>query len=184
MNIPMQRGFLIGTAAMATTLTAANFLVRIPINDWLTWAAFCYPVIYLICDCVNRFYGAALARRVVAAGFAIGLPLSFIFVYWDSENALLAARIAGASGGAYLVSQLLDVAVFDRLRRREWWRAPLTSSALASVVDALIFFSLAFAGTGLPWFTWMLGNLMAKAVMLFLLLPPYRALTARATPAT
>ena len=81
-----------------------------------------------------------------------------------------------------MISQLLDVAVFDKLRRREWWRAPLTSSALASVVDALIFFSAAFAGTGLPWFTWMLGNLMAKAVMLFLLLPPYRALTARAAP--
>ena len=175
------RGFFVGAMAMAAALTAANFLVRFPINDWLTWAAFCYPVIYLICDCVNRFYGAALARRVVATGFVVGLPLSFAFVYWNSENAVIAARIAGASGFAYLVSQLLDVAVFDKLRRREWWRAPLVSSTLASIVDALIFFSIAFAGTGLPWFTWMLGNLAAKAVMLFLLLPPYRAITARAT---
>ena len=175
-----RRGFFAGATAMAAALTAANFLVRFPINDWLTWAAFCYPVVYLVCDCVNRFYGAALARRVVAAGFAVGLPLSFVFVYWDSENAVLAARIAGASGSAYLVSQLLDVAVFDKLRRREWWRPPLASSALASVVDALIFFSIAFAGTGLPWPTWMLGNLAAKAAMLLLLLPPYRAITARA----
>ena len=176
-------GFFVGAAAMAATLTAANFLVRFPINDWLTWAAFCYPAVYLVCDCVNRFYGAALARRVVAVGFAVGLPLSFAFVYWESGNAVIAARIAGASGFAYLASQLLDVAVFDKLRRREWWRPPLASSALASVVDALIFFSIAFAGTGLPWFTWMLGNLAAKAAMLFLLLPPYRAITARAAQA-
>lgn len=175
-----RRGFFIGAAAMAAALAAANYLVRFPINDWLTWAAFCYPAVYLICDCVNRLRGAALARRVVAAGFAAGLPLSFVFVYWDSGNAALAARIAGASGAAYLISQLLDVAVFDKLRRREWWRAPLVSSSLASAVDALIFFAVAFAGSGLPWFTWMLGNLAAKAVMLFLLLPPYRVLTARA----
>ena len=173
------RGFFVGALAMAATLVAANFLVRFPINDWLTWAAFCYPMVYLVCDCVNRFYGAALARRVVAAGFVVGLPLSFVFVYLDSGDAVAAVRIAGASGGAYLVSQLLDVAVFDRLRRRTWWLPPLASSAPASVVDGLIFFSVAFAGTGLPWFTWMLGNLAAKAVMLLLLLPPYRAITAR-----
>ena len=180
---PAGRGFFAGAVAMAAVLTAANFLVRIPINDWLTWAAFCYPFVYLVCDCVNRFYGAALARRVVAAGFVFGLPMSFAFVYWDSQSAVVAARVAGASGFAYLISQLLDVAVFDKLRRREWWRAPLVSSALASVVDALIFFSIAFAGTGLPWPTWMAGNLAAKAALLFLLLPPYRALTARAAPA-
>ena len=160
---------------MAAVLAAANYLVRFPLNDWLTWAAFCYPLIYLVTDCVNRFYGADPARKVVAAGFAIGLPMSFLFIYLDSGEIVLALRIAGASGGAYLVSQLCDVSVFDRLRRSaRWWHPPLVSSAVASVIDALIFFSAAFAGTGLPWHTWMLGNLLAKAIMLAALLPPYR----------
>ena len=173
------RGFFIGALAMALVLTAANFLVRFPINDWLTWAALCYPLIYLVCDCINRFYGPEKACQVVAAGFAVGLPMSFAAVYLDTENFGIALRIAGASGAAYVVSQFVDVHVFHILRERAWWRAPMMSSIVSSVIDAMIFFPIAFAGTGILWGELMLGNLAAKAIMLIVLLPPYRALTRR-----
>lgn len=177
----MHRSFLIGTAAMVAVLLATNFLFFLPITPWLNAAAFGYPLIYLVCDCTNRLHGPALARRVVWAGFVIGLPMSFLFVYLNmGGDAGLAARLALASGLSFLVSQRLNIAVFARLRRREWWRAPLVSSALASAVDTPIFFLAGFAGSDLPWTVWMFGNLFGKIVMLFVLLPVYRAITARA----
>lgn len=168
-----------GAVAMALVLALSNYLVLIPLGDFLTWAAFSYPLAFLVSDCVNRAAGPACARKVVFAGFACGLPLSFIAVYSGGETVALAARIAAASGTAFAVSQLLDVAVFHRLRRAAWWLPPLASSAPASAVDTFLFFFLAFAGSGVPWTTLAAGDLAIKTLMILLLLPPYRMLTFR-----
>ena len=175
------QGFPVATAAMVAVLLITNFLFFLPITPWLNAAAFGYPVIYLVCDCANRLHGPALAGRVVWAGLLIGLPMSFLFVYLNmGGDTGLATRLAGASGLSFLVSQRLNIAVFDRLRHREWWQAPLASSALASAVDTPIFFLAGFAGSDLPWTVWMLGNLFGKAVMLFVLLLPYRVIIMQA----
>ncbi len=179
-----------GAAAMTAILAVSNYLVRFAINDWLTWAAFTYPLAFLVADCVNRSRGAKAARRVAAMGFFCGVPLSFFFNYFTPDEGasamdaiLSAVRIAAASGGAFLLAQLLDISIFDRLRKREWWRAPLISSAAGSTADTFFFFFVAFAFSGLPWITWALGDLAAKAAMIILLLPPYRLFAARFAPA-
>ena len=154
-------------AAMAAVVVASNVLVQFPINDWLTWGAFTYPAAFLVTDLTNRRLGPDAARRVAIAGFVAAVLLSM----W-----LATPRIALASGTAFLTAQLLDVTVFDRLRRRPWWQAPLASSTLASIWDTAVFFSLAFAGTGLPWVTWALGDLAVKLAMALALLLPFRAL--------
>ena len=160
-------GLALGVAAMAVVVTASNVLVQYPINDWLTWGAFTYPFAFLVTDLTNRRFGAGAARGVVGAGFACGVVLS----------ALLAEpRIAAASGTAFLVAQLADVQVFDRLRNAKWWLAPLASSALGSILDTALFFSLAFAGSGDPWVTWALGDLGVKAGFALVLLIPFRLL--------
>lgn len=169
-----KRGFWNGVAAMTLLVTASNVLVQYPINDWLTWAAFTYPVCFLVTDLTNRALGPAAARRVVLVGFAVGVLLSVI---------LATPRIAFASGSAFLVAQLLDVAIFDRLRRGTWWQAPLVSSSVASAVDTALFFSLAFAGTAVPWITLGLGDYAAKLAMALAMLIPFRALMTL-TPAT
>ncbi len=161
------RGFWIGVTAMIVIVTGANIAVQYPINDWLTWGAFTYPVSFLVTDLTNRNMGPAVARRVVYVGFVLGVALSFYFAGW---------RIALASGSAFLVAQLLDVQIFDRLRRGIWWRAPFISSTLASVIDTALFFGLAFAGTGLPWVTWAIGDYGVKLAMALGLLIPFRAL--------
>lgn len=144
-------------AAMAIVVGASNYLVQIPINDWLTWGAITYPLAFLVNDLVNRFHGAATARRVVYVGFAVGVLLSLT----------IDIRIAIASGTAFLVAQLLDVYIFDRLRKSSWWIAPSTSSAISAVVDTFLFFGIAFAGTGLPWTQWAIGDLGVKWVVAF-----------------
>lgn len=151
---------------MAATLALSNFLVQFPMGDWLTWGAFSYPAAFLVTDLSNRFGGAAFARRVVYAGFAVGVVISII---------TSTGRIAAASGVAFLCAQLLDVLIFDRLRRSAWWRAPVISSAAASITDTFLFFALAFYSTGGPWPTWAAGDLLAKAAMLAVLIVPYRA---------
>lgn len=153
--------------AMVVVVAGSNVAVQYPINDWLTWGAFTYPVAFLVTDLTNRRHGPALARRVAYVGFALAVLLSIV---------LAGPRIALASGSAFLTSQLLDILVFDRLRRLTWWQAPLVSSGIASIWDTGVFFSLAFAGTGLPWVTWGLGDLAAKGAMALLLLLPFRAL--------
>ncbi len=162
-----QRGFWIGVAAMIVVVVASNITVQIPINDWLTWGAFTYPIAFLVTDLTNRALGPVVARRVVYVGFALGVLLSFYFAGW---------RIAFASGSAFLIAQLLDVQIFDRLRRAAWWRAPFVSSTLASALDTALFFSLAFAGTGLPWITWGIGDYGVKLAMALGLLIPFRVL--------
>jgi uncharacterized PurR-regulated membrane protein YhhQ (DUF165 family) len=129
-------------AAMALVVVASNVLVQHPfpywgLGDYLTWGAFTYPVSFLVTDLTNRRYGAAVARKLVAVGFVIAVVLSV---------ALATPRIALASGTAYLVGQLLDITVFNRLRRQAWWRAPLAGSLIGSALDTALFFSLAFAG--------------------------------------
>ena len=161
-------------AAMTAVVLASNILVQYPLNDWLTYGAFTYPVAFLVTDLTNRALGPRQARRVVVWGFALAVVLSL----W-----LATPRIALASGSAFLCAQLLDVAVFDRLRRASWWKAPLVSSGFASVLDTALFFSLAFAGTGLPWPTWALGDLGCKLAMALLLLAPFRLLAPRRTDA-
>lgn len=157
------------TAVMIAIVVASNIAVQFPINDWLTWGAITYPVSFLITDLTNRRFGPADARRVAYAGFAIAVVLSFHFAGW---------RIATASGIAFLSAQLLDVWVFNRLRRAAWWRAPLVSSTVASAWDTALFFTVAFAGSGLPWVTWAVGDYVVKLAMALTMLIPFRALMA------
>jgi hypothetical protein len=160
--------------AMVAIVAASNWLVQFPINDWLTWGAFTYPFAFLVTDLTNRRFGPAAARRVIYAGFAVGVVLS----------ALLATpRIAAASGLAFLLAQLLDVTVFNWLRQQSWWRAPFAASALGSVADTATFFGIAFIGTGLPWITWGLGDLAVKLGFALFCLAPYRVLMLRIGPA-
>jgi uncharacterized PurR-regulated membrane protein YhhQ (DUF165 family) len=157
---------------MSAIVLLSNILVQFPLNAWLTWGAFSYPIAYFVTDVCNRTSGPAVARRVAWVGFAVGLILSVVFA---------PPRVAAASGTAFIVSQLLDVAVFNRLRRQSWWKAPLFGSAAASVVDTSIFFGVAFAGTPVPWLPLAAGDLGVKLVMAVALLPPYRLLVNRLT---
>ena len=168
------RELLPSAMAMAAIVVVSNVLVQYPINPWLTWGAFSYPVAYLVTDVCNRVHGPALARRVAWVGFVTGLILSGVLAPW---------RIAMASGTAFIVSQLLDVAIFNRLRASSWWKAPLLGSAVASVVDTAIFFGLAFGGTEISWLHLAVGDLGVKLAMAFVLLPPYRFLVRGLKPA-
>ena len=162
------RWLVAGVVAMAGIVAASNFLVRIQINDWLTWGALSYPVAFLVTDLINRRLGPNAARRVVYVGFACGVALS---LYTST------VRIALASGTAFLLAQLADVWLYDRMRRlTTWWRAPLTSSTLASALDTALFFSLAFASTGLPWVTWAIGDYGVKVAVAGAMLIPFRLL--------
>ena len=158
---------LLPLVAMAGLVALSNVLVQYPINDWLTWGAFTYPICFLVTDLTNRMHGAATARRVVYVGFAAAVVLSIV---------LATPRIAVASGLAFLVAQLLDVTVFDRMRRRAWWQAPLVSSMLGSAVDTALFFSVAFYGTDVPWITLGIGDFLWKVAFALALLIPFRLL--------
>lgn len=142
----MSRGFFIGVAAMAAVVVASNILVQHLLGDWLTWGAFTYPVAFLITDLTNRFLGRDAAGRVVIVGFAVGVICSLIASQIQGEfGPLVTLRIALGSGIAFIVAQLVDVAIFDRLRAREWWRAPLASTLIGSALDTAIFFGIAFS---------------------------------------
>lgn len=156
--------------AMAAVVLASNVLVQFPINDWLTWGAITYPVAFLVSELVNRAHGPVQARRVAWVGFAVAVAASLV---------LAPARIAIASGTAFLLSQWLDIAVFDRLRHGTWWRAPLIATLLAAVLDTAVFWSIAFAGTDGPWVTWALGDLAVKLLLGVALLLPFRLLIGR-----
>lgn len=153
--------------AMAFVVVLSNWAVQFPINDWLTWGAFTYPVVFLVTDLTNRALGPAAARRVAWAGFAVAVALSLLLAPW---------RIAVASGTAFIVAQWLDIGAFNRLRRMSWWQAPLIGSLIASVIDTAIFFFLAFAGTEMNWLALATGDLAMKWLMAVVLLAPYRAL--------
>ncbi len=156
--------------AMMLVIVSSNCLVQFPINDWLTWGAFTFPVAFLVTDLTNRAVGAQAARRVAWIGFAAAVLVSLALAPW---------RIALASGVAFIVGQLLDIVAFNRLRRLSWWKAPLIGSVVASVLDTGIFFFLAFAGSDMDWLMLAAGDLGIKWLMAALLLAPYQAMLAR-----
>ncbi|WP_207479641.1 VUT family protein [Arenibaculum pallidiluteum] len=158
-------GLWLAVAAMILVVTASNILVQYPINDFLTYGAFTYPASFLVTDLTTRLAGPARARRVAWIGFAAAVALSAL---------LSEPRIALASGAAFISGQLLDIAVFQRYRDGAWWRAPLVSSSVGSALDTVIFFGLAFAGTGLPVLSMMLGDLGVKLALAVLFLAPFR----------
>lgn len=166
MNMP--RGTAIGIVAMVGVVASSNVLVQYQINSWLTWGAFTYPVAFLVTDLTNRAFGPGRARQVVYVGFALAVVLSAV---------LATPRIAAASGLAFLAAQLLDVRIFDRFRHQQkWWMPPLVSSLVASAVDTALFFSIAFAGTDVPWVTLGLGDYAVKLALALSMLIPFRAL--------
>ncbi|NNU79279.1 queuosine precursor transporter [Halovulum dunhuangense] len=144
----MSRGILAAVAAMAAVVVASNILVQHLFGQWLTWGAFTYPLAFLVTDLTNRLHGPAAARRVVLAGFATGVVCSLIGSQIEGEyGPLVSQRVAIASGTAFLVAQLLDVGIFQALRKQAWWKAPLASSVLGGAVDTALFFSMAFAAS-------------------------------------
>jgi|TARA_Y100000389_G_C17296988_1_gene430989 uncharacterized integral membrane protein (TIGR00697 family) len=164
---------------MGVVVLASNYLVQFPINYYgleeiLTYGALSYPVAFLITDLANRSYGKSIARKIVYIGFLIGIIFTLIFS--TNFTDLISVRIAIGSGTAFLVAQLLDVQIFDNLRKKEWYIAPLTSSIIGSTVDTFLFFSIAFYATGVPWFTLSLGDLTVKILVALIMLIPFRLL--------
>lgn len=148
----MQRGIILGVVAMAAIVVASNILVQFLYGQWLTYGAFTYPIAFLVTDLMNRLYGAATARRVVVAGFVVGVICSLIgtqiMLQGDGFTyPAVTLRIALGSGIAFLAAQLTDVLVFDRLRQGSWWRAPLASSFVGASLDTALFFTIAFSGS-------------------------------------
>jgi len=175
----MKKIFLILSFLMGVVVLASNYLVQFPINHYglneiLTYGAFSYPIAFLITDLANRSFGKVVARKIVYIGFAIGI--SFTLLFSTNFADLISIRIAIGSGTAFLVAQLLDVQIFDNLRQRKWFVAPLTSSLIGSTVDTFIFFSISFYGTGVPWVTLSLGDLSVKIFVALLMLIPFRLL--------
>ncbi|TQS71524.1 queuosine precursor transporter [Rhodobacteraceae bacterium] len=137
---------LAGVLAMAIIVMASNILVQFLLGDWLTWGAITYPFAFLVTDLMNRFYGVRAARRVVLCGFVVGVVCSLIGSQIDGEfGPLVSMRVAIGSGTAFLVAQMMDVAIFDRLRQGRWWTAPLLSSLIGATLDTMLFFSIAFS---------------------------------------
>ena len=163
-------------AAMMAVIGVSNVAVQHAINDWLTWGAFTYPLAFLVTDLTNRAHGPARARTVAYVGLPFGIGLSILLAVAADIPLMEGVRVALASGFAFICAQLFDIALFHRLRRGIWWRAPLVSSLSASALDTAIFFSAAFALTGLPWVTWALGDFAIKVGMAALLLIPFRLL--------
>ena len=140
----------------------------------MTYGAFSYPIAFLITDLANRSFGKIVARKIVYIGFAIGI--SFTLLFSTNFADLISVRIAIGSGTAFLIAQLLDVQIFDKLRKKEWFVAPLTSSLIGSTIDTFIFFSISFYGTGIPWITLSLGDLSVKIFVTLVMLVPFRLL--------
>ena len=164
---------------MGAVVLASNYLVQFPIKYYgleeiLTYGAFSYPIAFLITDLANRSFGKIVARKIVYIGFAIGI--SFTLLFSTNFTDLISIRIAIGSGTAFLVAQLLDVQIFDKLRKKEWFVAPLTSSLIGSTIDTFIFFLISFYGTGIPWITLSLGDLSVKIFVALMMLIPFRLL--------
>ena len=164
---------------MGVVVLTSNYLVQFPINYYgleeiLTYGAFSYPVAFLITDLANRSYGKVVARKIVYVGFIIGIVFTLFFSTNFAD--LISVRIAIGSGTAFMVAQLLDVQIFDYLRKKKWFVAPLTSSLIGSTVDTFLFFSISFYATGIPWVTLSLGDLAVKVLVALLMLIPFRLL--------
>ena len=175
----MNRLLLLLPVLMGVVVLSSNYLVQFPIKYYgleeiLTYGAFTYPIAFLITDLANRSYGKLAARKIVYIGFIIGI--SFTLFFTTNFSDLISVRIAIGSGTAFIVSQLLDVQIFDKLREKEWFVAPLTSSFIGSVVDTFLFFSISFYGTGIAWVTLSVGDLAVKIFVALLMLIPFRLL--------
>ena len=175
----MNKVFLTLSFLMGLVVLASNFLVQFPIKHYgleeiLTYGAFSYPVAFLITDLANRSFGKLVARKIVYIGFTIGIL--FTLTFSTNFTDLISIRIAIGSGTAFIIAQLLDVQIFDKLRQKKWFVAPLTSSLIGSTVDTFLFFSISFYATGIPWVTLSLGDLAVKIFVALLMLVPFRLL--------
>ena len=164
---------------MGLVVLASNYLVQFPIKHYgleeiLTYGAFSYPIAFLITDLANRSFGKIVAKKIVYIGFTIGILFTLIFS--TNFTDLISIRIAIGSGTAFLIAQLLDVQIFDQLRQKKWFIAPLTSSLIGSTIDTFIFFFISFYGTGIPWITLSLGDLTVKFLVALIMLIPFRLL--------
>ena len=175
----MNKLFLTLSLIMGFVVLISNFLVQFPVKYYgleniLTYGAFSYPIAFLITDLANRSFGKLIARKIVYVGFTIGVLFTLIFSTNFSD--LISIRIAIGSGTAFILAQLLDVQVFDKLRRKTWFVAPLFSSLIGSTVDTFLFFFISFYGTGVPWITLSLGDLGVKIFIALIMLIPFRLL--------
>ncbi len=175
----MNKLFLLLSFLMGVVVLSSNYLVQFPVNYYglneiLTYGAFSYPVAFLITDLANRSYGKIVARKIVYIGFTLGVIFTLIFS--TNFEDLISVRIAIGSGTAFLVAQLLDVQIFDNLRKKRWYIAPLTSSIIGSSIDTFLFFSISFYGTDVPWITLSLGDLFVKIIVALIMLIPFRLL--------
>ena len=173
------RFFFILAFSMGLVVTLSNYFVQFPVyyiglQDLLTYGAFSYPVAFLITDLSNRRYGKNTAKKIVYLGFALGVFLTFYFSTNYSD--LISIRIAIGSGIAFLVAQLIDVNIFDKLRNKIWYTAPLVSSLIGSTIDTFLFFSISFYGTGISWVTLSFGDLFVKIFVALAMLIPFRIL--------
>ena len=181
----MRSFFIILSFAMGVIVLASNYLVQFPVkylglDNLLTYGAFSYPIAFLITDLANRSYGKIAARKIVYVGFSIGIMFTLFFSTNFSD--LISIRIAIGSGIAFITAQILDVQIFDRLRKKHWYVAPLSSSLIGSTVDTFLFFSISFYGTGVPWVTLSLGDLTVKIFIALLMLIPFRLLLGTLKP--
>ena len=175
----MNKLFLFLSFLMGVVVLSSNYLVQFPIKYYgleeiLTYGAFSYPVAFLITDLANRSYGKLAARKIVYIGFAIGI--SFTLLFSTNFTDLISVRIAIGSGIAFFVAQNVDVGIFDKLRKKIWYVAPLISSIFGSIVDTFLFFSISFYATGIPWITLALGDLSVKLFIALSMLIPFRLL--------
>ena len=164
---------------MGLIIIISNYLVQFPVNKFnlqniLTYGAFSYPVTFLITDLANRRFGKKEARKLVYFGFAIGILLTTLIS--TNFQDIISIRIALGSGIAFLVAQLIDIEIFQRLRNKIWFVAPITSSISGSIIDTFLFFSISFLGTDIPWVTLAFGDLFVKFLMALLMLIPFRLL--------
>ena len=171
--------FLLLSFFMGAVIIVSNYLVQFPINEFnlqniLTYGAFSYPITFLITDLANRRFGKEKARKLVYFGFVFGILLT-LFVSTNFED-VISIRIAIGSGSAFLIAQLIDIEIFQKLRNFVWFLAPMTSSIFGSIIDTFLFFSISFLGTGIPWVTLAFGDLFVKILMAFLMLVPFRLL--------
>ncbi len=175
----MSKLFLLLSFLMGVVVLSSNYLVQFPVNYYglneiLTYGAFSYPIAFLITDLANRSYGKRVARKIVYFGFVLGIGFTVLFSTDFAD--FISIRIAIGSGVAFLTAQLLDVQIFDRLRKKEWFVAPLTSSMIGSTIDTFLFFSISFYGTGVPWVTLSIGDLIVKVIVALIMLIPFRLL--------
>ena len=175
----MSRVFIALSFLMGLVVLSSNYLVQFPVKyyglqDILTYGAFTYPIAFLITDLANRSYGKQIARKIVYFGFVVGI--SFTLFFSTNFSDLISVRIAIGSGTAFIVAQLLDVQIFDKLREKSWYVAPLSSSVIGSTVDTFLFFSISFYATGVPWLTLSLGDLAIKLLVTLVMLIPFRLL--------